>query len=70
MSNIEFRKYSVCFREKFAFLPNLTLTPTTVESRDVLGIEDYRKESCIPIQHIKSISKVLRWFGKQLIYSR
>jgi hypothetical protein len=29
--------------------PGLSLPPTTVESRDALGIEDYRKKSWVPI---------------------
>jgi hypothetical protein len=28
----------------------------TVESRDALGIEDYRKKSCVSIQRMESIS--------------
>jgi hypothetical protein len=36
------RKESSCFPESFALLPNLTPSPTYVQSRDVLGIEDYR----------------------------
>jgi len=35
------------------------MSTPTVESRDVLGIEDYRKESCIPIQYIETISHLL-----------
>jgi hypothetical protein len=31
-------------------------SPTTVAPRDVLRIEDYRKKSCIPIQHMKNLS--------------
>ncbi len=27
----------------------------TVESRDVLGFEDYQKKSCIPIQYMGTI---------------
>jgi hypothetical protein len=30
----------------------LNIALTTVESRDVLGIEDYRKKSCIPIPYM------------------
>jgi hypothetical protein len=32
------------------------VSPTTVESRDALGIEDYRKKSCFPIQYMETIS--------------
>jgi hypothetical protein len=44
----EFRKYFSFPRENCTLPTNLKLTPT-VESRDALGIEDYRKKSCIPI---------------------
>jgi hypothetical protein len=33
------------------------VSPTNVESRDALRIEDYRKKSCILIQQTKIISK-------------
>ncbi|MBP1714881.1 MAG: hypothetical protein H6Q42_3084 [Deltaproteobacteria bacterium] len=35
----------------------------TVESRDAFGIEDHQKKSCVPIQHMESISYLLlmRW---------
>jgi hypothetical protein len=37
----------------------------TVESRDALRVEDYRKKSCIPIQQIRTRSKHFRWPGNR-----
>jgi hypothetical protein len=37
------------------------VTPTNVESRNALRIEDYRKKSCMAIQDMKIISKDFRW---------
>ena len=40
---------------------SLNLAPTTFGPRDALGIEDYRKKSCIPIKYMKIIWKHFRW---------
>ena len=39
--------------------------PTNVWARGALGIEDYRKNSCISIQHIKGVSRHFRWSEKR-----
>jgi hypothetical protein len=38
----------------------LRIAPTTVESRDASGIEDYWQKSCILIYYMKKISKHFR----------
>ena len=42
-------------KEGLFLFEDLWITPN-VGSRDVLGIEDYRKKSCMPIQYIENIS--------------
>jgi len=60
-SSDTFRKYYVFFQEKFA-PPNLTSAPTNVWARDILGIEDYRKKSCIPIQYRATVVRSMGVF--------
>ena len=39
----------------------ISVTPTNVRARDPLSNEDYGEKSCIPIQHIKRVSKHFQW---------
>jgi len=55
------RKESSFFQELSDPFLDLTLTPTNGQPWGVLGIEDYRKKSFLPIQEIKTISKHFRW---------
>jgi hypothetical protein len=44
------------FKEEVLKEKGVRISPTTVESRDVLGVEDYCKKLDIPIQKMKSTS--------------
>jgi hypothetical protein len=47
--NHTFRKESSLSEKNFFLLPDLSLSPTILQSKADLGIEDYRQKSCIPM---------------------
>ena len=47
----------------------LRIAPTNVWARGVFGIEDYRKNSFIPIQYMETILRLFLMCQKEWIYS-